>query len=104
MHFVLFSFTFPFLVVVSCPVLLLPLGLGFLSYACPSAHFPSLTFIPRGCIVHKMAKAWGSILLKLCPPQPLPFRGAQGDQKGAGCSQSPPELELGMQAERTTDC
>lgn len=45
-----------------------------------------------------------SVLLKVCPPQPLPFHGAQGDQKGAGCSQSPSEMELGIQAERATDC
>lgn len=30
------------------------------------------------------------------PTQPLPFHGAQGDQKGAGCSQSPTtRLSLG---------
>lgn len=37
------------------------------------------------------------------PTQPLPFHGAQGDQKGAGCSQSRVSPELGLQAPRGPD-
>lgn len=44
----------------------------------------------------------------VCPPlasatQPLPFHGAQTDQKGAGCSQSPVSPELRLQARRGPD-
>lgn len=34
------------------------------------------------------------------PTQPLPFHGAQGDQKGAGCSQSPASPEPRLQPRR----
>lgn len=38
------------------------------------------------------------------PTQPLPFHGAQGDQKGAGCSQSPTTCpSLGCRAGRGPD-
>lgn len=87
------------------------LGLYFILSACLSPLFGPLRRLPL-CparsqhITAETCWGWGGSGVHspvAVPTQPLPFHGAQGDQKGAGCSQSRVSPELGLQAPRGPD-